>query len=88
MFPYIYCYDLITLELIKEKNLVFGLTQENSIEFWIQYIYLYILATDGLYSTLLAYFKQLCVSYEVNMCCIYYITSLFLKPYTMFYMTI
>jgi len=29
---YHHCYDSITLELIKEKNLVFGLTQENSIE--------------------------------------------------------
>jgi len=29
---YYHCYDSMTLELIKEKNLVFGLTQENSIE--------------------------------------------------------
>jgi len=26
------CYNLMTLELIKERNLVLGLTQENSME--------------------------------------------------------
>jgi len=37
------CYKLKTLESVKNKNLVLGLTQENSIEFLIQtclpYIY-------------------------------------------------
>jgi len=47
----------MTLELIRERNLVLGLTQENSMEFLVQYIYLYILTADGPCSTTLAYSK-------------------------------
>jgi len=42
------CYDSVTLGLIKEKNLVLGLTQENSIENSIQDCLPYILKPHGL----------------------------------------
>ena len=47
----------MTLELIKEKNLVLELIQENSIKNSIQDGLSYILITLGSYSTLLAYPK-------------------------------
>ena len=43
-----FCYKLETLELIKRKNLVLGLTQENSIENSIQDCLSYILKPHGL----------------------------------------
>jgi len=46
------CYDLMILGLIKEKNLVLGLTQENLMESLVQYIYIYILTTTGSCSTI------------------------------------
>jgi len=46
------CYDLMILELIKERNLVLELTQENLMESLVQYIYLYILTTTGSHSTI------------------------------------
>ena len=49
-----YYYDSIILELIKERNLVLGLIQENSIENSVQDSLSYILITHGLYSTTLA----------------------------------
>ena len=85
--PDYHCYNSITLGLIKKRNLVFRLTQENLIEFWIQCIYLYILATDGLCSTLLAYPKWPYISHEVNIYYICCIISLFFKSSTIFYMT-
>ena len=39
----------MTLELIKEKNLILELTQENSMEFLVQCIYLYVLTINSLY---------------------------------------
>ena len=42
------CYDLITLRLIKEGNLILGLTQENSIENSVQDHLPYILNHHGL----------------------------------------
>ena len=42
------CYNSKTLELVNKKNLVLELTQENSMEFLVQSIYLYILTIDGL----------------------------------------
>ncbi len=41
------CYKLKTLELIKRKNLVLGLTQENSIENSVQNSLPYILKPHG-----------------------------------------
>ena len=52
-----YCYDLMTLELIKERNLVLELIQENLIENSIQDCLPYILKPNGLCSTILAYPK-------------------------------
>jgi len=46
------CYDSITLGLIKERNLILGLTQENLMEFLVQDIYLYILTSSSLYATI------------------------------------
>jgi len=50
MRPVIY-YNSMTLGLIKERNLVLELTQENLIEFLVQDIYLYILTSGGLCAT-------------------------------------
>ena len=47
-------------------------------EFLVQCFYLYILTTDGLCSTSLAYPKQPYISHEVNTYYTYCITSLFL----------
>ena len=47
-------------------------------EFLVQCFYLYILTTDGLCSTSLAYPKKLCVSHEINIYYVYYMISLFL----------
>jgi len=47
----------MTLGLIKEENLVLGLTQENLIENSVQDCLPYILKVHGLYSTTLAYPK-------------------------------
>ena len=41
------CYNSMTLELIKERNLILGLIQENSMKFLVQCIYLYILTSGG-----------------------------------------
>ena len=41
----------MTLGLIKERNLVLELTQEDLMEFLVQGIYLYILTSSGLYAT-------------------------------------
>ena len=49
---YISCYNLVILGLIKERNLVLELTQENLIESLVQYIYIYILTTNGPCSTI------------------------------------
>ena len=53
----VYYYDLMILELIKERNLVLGLTQENLIEDSVQDHLPYILKSNGLCSTTLAYSK-------------------------------
>jgi len=45
------CYKLRTLELVKRKNLVLGLTQENSMENSVQDCLSYILKPHGLYYT-------------------------------------
>ena len=42
-----FCYDSVTLELIREKNLVLGLTQENLIENSVQDCLSYILNYHG-----------------------------------------
>jgi len=42
------CYKLKNLELFKRKNLILGLTQENSIENFVQDHLPYILNYDGL----------------------------------------
>ena len=42
------CYDSITLELIKERNLILGLIQENSMENSVQNCLLYILKPHDL----------------------------------------
>ena len=65
------CYKLKTLELIKRKNLILGLIQENSIENSIQDCLSYILVSNGLCKLLLAYPKQPYIGHKVNMCCIY-----------------
>ena len=57
----------MTLGLIREGNLVLGLTQENSIENSVQDCLLYILKVHGLCSTTLAYSKWPCVHLKVNM---------------------
>jgi len=44
-----YCYNSMTLKLIKERNLVLGLTQENLMEFLVQCIYLYICCIISLF---------------------------------------
>jgi len=44
----VYCYNLKTLELVNKKNIVLELIQENSIEFSVQCIYLYVLTSDSL----------------------------------------
>ena len=49
-------YDSITLELIKEENLILGLIQENLIENSIQDCLPYILLAHSLCSPTLAYF--------------------------------
>ena len=46
----------MTLELIKERNLVLELIQENLIEFLAQYIYFYILISDGPYLAIFSLF--------------------------------
>ena len=51
------CYNSITLELIKERNLVLESIQENSIENSIQDNLPYILIIHSPYSTTLAYPK-------------------------------
>ena len=51
------CYNSITLELIKERNLVLELIQENPIENSVQDNLPYILIIHGLCSTTLAYPK-------------------------------
>ena len=51
------CYNSITLELIKERNLVLELIQENPIENSVQDNLSYILIIHGLCSTTLAYPK-------------------------------
>jgi len=43
------------------------------------YLSLYILTTDSLCPTSLAYSKWLCISYDVNMYCTHCMTSLFLN---------
>ena len=60
------CYDSMILELIKERNLILRLTQENLIENSVQDGLSYILITHGLYSTTLAY--PTCISFKVNIC--------------------
>ena len=57
----------MTLELIKEKNLVLELIQENSIKNSIQDGLSYILITLGSYSTLLAYPKWLYINLKIKM---------------------
>ena len=47
--PTRYCYNSMILELIKEKNLILGLIQENSIEFLVQYIYLLLIVHAWLF---------------------------------------
>ena len=51
------CYNLKTLELVNEKNLILELTQENSIENSIQDCLSYIPKTTSLCSTTLVYPK-------------------------------
>ena len=51
------CYNSKTLELVNKKNLVLGLTPENSIENLIQDCLPYILKSNSLCSTTLAYPK-------------------------------
>ena len=63
------CYKLKTLELIKRKNLVLGLTQENLIENSVQDSLSYILNPHSLCQLLLSYSKQPCVSLKVHICC-------------------
>jgi len=60
------CYNSIILELIKERNLVLRLIQENLIENSVQDGLPYILITHGLFSTILAY--PTCISFKVNIC--------------------
>ena len=48
-------------------------------EFLIQYIYLYILTSDSSCSAISSLPRRPCVSYRVNICCIHYMTSLFLN---------
>ena len=54
-------YNLKTLELVDEKNLVLGLIQENLIESSVHDYLPYIPKNNGLCSPTLAYSKQLCV---------------------------
>ena len=57
MFLLTYCHDSITLELIKERNLILELIQKNSIEKSVQDCLSYILLTNSLCSITLAYPK-------------------------------
>jgi len=70
-------YDSMILGLIKEKNLILELTQENSIEFLVQCIYLYILTSNGPCSTISSLPQRPCISHEVNICYTCYMTLLF-----------
>ena len=72
-----YCYDSITLELIKKRNLVLELTQENLIENSVQDCLPYILKPIVNATLLLAYSKQPCVCLKVNMYLTCYMTSFF-----------
>ena len=54
---WVLCYKLKTLEWVNEKNLVLGLTQENSIENSVQNCLPYILKPNCPCSTTLAYPK-------------------------------
>ena len=56
----------MTLKLIKERNLVLELTQENSMENSVQNSLPYILIIHGLCSTTLAYPKWLYISLKAN----------------------
>jgi len=51
MSSYSMCYDLVTLELIKEESLILELTQENLIESSVQDCLPYIPQTTGLCTT-------------------------------------
>ena len=66
-----YYYKLKILELIKIKNLVLELTQENSV----QDCLLYMLISNSPCKLFLAYPKWLYVCLKVNMYITYYITS-------------
>ena len=71
------CYKLKILELIKKKNLVLELIQENLIENSVQNSLPYILNLHSLCQLLLTYPKQLCISLKINICYIYCIISSF-----------
>jgi len=60
-----YCYKLKSLKLDKRKNLVLGLTQENSIENSVQDCLPYIQVPNGPCKLFLAYPKWLCVSHII-----------------------
>ena len=71
------CYELKILELVKRKNLILGLIQENLIENFIQDSLPYILNPHGLCQLLLTYPKQPCISLKINICYTYCMTSSF-----------
>jgi len=71
------CYKLRTLELVKRKNLVLGLTQENSIENSVQDGLPYIQNLIVCAILLLAYSKWLCICFKVNRWYLYCMMSSF-----------
>jgi len=70
-----YCYKLKTLELIKRKNLVLGLIQENSTENSVQDCLLYMLIPNSPCKLFLAYPKWPYVCLKINMYITHCITS-------------
>ena len=65
--------------LVNKKILILELTQENSMKFQVQCIYLYILTTVGPCLTISSLPSRPCISYEVNMHNTHYMTSLLLN---------
>ena len=79
------CYDSKTLEWVNKKNLILGLTQENSIESSLQSSLPYIPIYMVYASYWVPYPKVPCVRHEVNIwytCCM---MSLLLEPSISFY---
>ena len=62
------CYNLQDLKVGQEKEPCIGFTQENSIENSVQDCLPYILKLHGPCQLLLAYPKQLCVCFKIDMC--------------------